>query len=105
MLKMVAVLIVCWLPGCGDSSSIQRSQVAALPTPCLPTEPLDPRHTMATRSYTTWCGETCYTRVTEQLESGEAETWPPGFLPPMSTYQDPRNLPNPNVVCAPKDQP
>jgi hypothetical protein len=87
------------LPSCGDATSIQRAQVAVdTPAP-------DPRHTITERTYTSWCGPSCYAVTTERIERGEYHTWPDDVPTPIFPYHDPRTPVVPNVVCAPVGEP
>ena len=94
---VAALLVVCliMLPGCGSTSSLQSAQLPVV----TPTG--DPRHTLTGRTYVTYCGETCYSKTTEQIESGEADTWDPPLPTPNFPYRDPRTPPVPEVVCEP----
>lgn len=113
-LLLATCLIMVGLVACGDTSSIQRAQVAAAPSPtprgtsiCRWWTTIDPRHLVTNRQYTTWCGPTCYSVVTEQIEAGEIETWDPASPPPTpsSPYQDPRTPRISTTVCEPVEVP
>ena len=97
LILATAALIACVLalPGCDGTTSFQRAQLPVV----TPSE--DPRHTLTGRHFTTWCGPTCYSVVTESVESGEVDTWPADMTPPWIPYQDPRTPRVPETICEP----
>ena len=90
----VLAAAVLALPGCGGTTSVQSAQLPVV----TPTG--DPSHTIVTRSYVTWGGEsdTCVSVVDERIDSANLADW--SVPPPTPMF--PRERP-PIVMPTPCD--